>query len=311
MPIHNSEKYIHKCVDSIINQTYSKWELLLVDDESTDRSSEICKIYAKNDHRIKYYKKDYGGIADTRNAGVELAQGKYLYFVDSDDYCESNLLKNVIEVMEKTQADMCVFGYYRHTKHITTTQVYGNRKITREKAIESLLIDERIGNYLWNKMFCKHLFCNISFPQGEIFEDVSVMYKLILKCKHIVTLDKIMYHYQRRAGSLSYYPKVEQLLFYWKVLVERKQYIDRIYPDKADETKVSLIKGAIYIWNKMSRQCNHYQLHEYSFLIDNIKRNKKLLAETPLRIRIMGYLICRMPYSYAAMVHFLKGRNNG
>lgn len=311
IPIHNSEKYIGKCVDSIINQTYTNWELLLIDDASTDKSGEICKRYAEKDQRIKYYLKDHGGSADTRNKGLDLANGDYLYFADSDDYCERDLLETIIKCIEQTHADMVVFGYYRHKNGLKSQYVYEGGEITSEKVLESLLVDSNIGNYIWNKVFAKELFNDIRFPKGEIFEDASIMYKLILKCECIVSIDKIMYHYQMRADSLSSVPKTKHLLFYWKVLEERKTVIDQIYPQEEEKTKISLIEGAIYIWNQVSRKYNTNQLVEFSFLIDYIQKNKDVIKYMPLSKKIMGYLICKMPYRYAKMIHFLKGKNNG
>lgn len=310
VPLYNSERYIRRCIESVINQTFLSWELLLIDDESTDQSGDICRAYANSDSRIRYHKKKHGGPADTRNVGIGLARGKYLAFIDSDDYCERNFLEAVMGEMLKTDADMCIFGYYLHRKHTKKAFFYGNGKIEKEKAIESLLLDHKIENYLCNKVYKRSLFDSICLPQGEIFEDVSVMYKLILQSNYIIGIDKVLYHYQKRRWSLSYCPRVAECLFYWGVLVERKAVIDRCYPEKEKETKFSLTKGAIFIWNQISKQCNRSQLYEYRFLIDYIQKNIELVAAMPLRTRIMAHFICRMPFQYSAMVYFMKGKRN-
>lgn len=308
IPVHNTEKYIKKCIDSIANQTYTNWELLLVDDESTDRSGDICKEYAKNNSKIRYIAKKQGGSADARNVGIEQAKGDYLYFVDSDDYCEQNLLEVIVEILDKHQVPLVSFGYYRHKKYSKASYFYGNGKITRKQTIESLLLNEKITNYVWNKVFARELFDDIRFPVGKIFEDVSIMYKIMLKCDYIFTLDMKLYHYQIRENSLSCVPSVSQLLYYWKVLFERKIVVEQIYVDQKENVAISLLKGSIYIWNQLSRQCKKCQLKEYDFFIENIRKNSCVLKTLSLRYKVMGYLICKMPYKYAAFIHFLKGK---
>lgn len=311
IPVHNSEKYLEKSVESIIHQTCGDWELLLIDDESTDRSSEMCKAYEACDSRIHYYYKKYGGAADTRNVGVELARGEYIYFVDSDDYCEWDLLETTAEILNQNHADMLVFGYTRHKNGMQTRHVYGSGHITREEAIQSLLVDDRIGNYVWNKVIARKLFEGLRFPKGEIFEDASIMYQLILKCDNIATVDKLMYHYQMRKNSASYVPSAEQLMFYWSVLTERKRILEQVYPMRETEMQISLTKGAVYIWSQLSMRNKAKQLKQYSFLVDTVRENRKLIRKMPLYSQIKCYLICGMPYQYAAIVRWLRGKNDG
>ena len=112
VPIYNVEKYLDRCIQSILNQSYENLEIILVDDGSPDRSSEICDEYRKSDQRIKVVHKENGGLSDARNAGLILAKGKYIIFLDSDDYIEHTMVEDAVTVLEKNDSDIVIWGYY-------------------------------------------------------------------------------------------------------------------------------------------------------------------------------------------------------
>ena len=111
VPIYNTEQYLKKCIDSLINQTYKNLEILLINDGSTDNSDSICNEYVKKDNRIKYYKKENTGVSDTRNYGIKEAKGSYLTFVDSDDWLDLTTIENCMKVMIDKQVEILKFSY--------------------------------------------------------------------------------------------------------------------------------------------------------------------------------------------------------
>ena len=148
IPIYNSNKYLKECLDSIINQTYSNLEIILIDDGSKDNSFDICEEYAKKDKRIILKKKNNEGVSATRNLGIEICTGKYILFIDSDDYCNENMIEKILYNSQKN--DLIICGY---------NKIYKNKKVhyivkNKEKNIEDMVInDESVGGYLWNKLF--------------------------------------------------------------------------------------------------------------------------------------------------------------
>ena len=112
VPIYNVEKYIHKCIDSILSQTFTDFELILVDDGSPDKCGEICEQYALKDNRIKVVHKENGGLSDARNAGIDVASGKYIYFIDSDDWISPNSIISLLNFAEDNQCEIVQGGFY-------------------------------------------------------------------------------------------------------------------------------------------------------------------------------------------------------
>ncbi|EJT6167518.1 glycosyltransferase family 2 protein [Clostridium perfringens] len=205
VPIFNVENYLSKCIESIIKQTYRNLEIILVDDGSTDDSPIICDKYAKLDSRIKVIHKLNGGLSDARNCGMRIAQGRYIAFVDSDDYIEKYMYEILYNEIIEYQADIAVCGriiengdekkqlYTLNNKlimdSIQTLKYYFKRKLIDPSACD--------------KLFKRELFNNIEFPVGKIHEDIFVMDIIINNCNKIVHTGLPLYHYINRHDSIT------------------------------------------------------------------------------------------------------------
>lgn len=208
IPIYMVEKYLNKCIDSVINQTYKNLEIILVNDGSKDNCKKICEEYAKKDSRIKIINKSNGGLSDARNKGLEVSNGKYIGFVDSDDYISKDMYKNLYENIIKYDADIAICEYIEVNEN--GENIKENKKIiengvkiySREEAMYKLLEDNEITNHVWNKLYKSSLFKDIEFPKGLKFEDIAVMYKLIDKANRVVHISEILYFYVQRDGSI-------------------------------------------------------------------------------------------------------------
>lgn len=203
VPIYNTEKYLSKCLDSIINQSYKNIEIILVDDGSLDNSSLICKEYVKKDKRTKYYKKQNGGLSSARNYGLEKASGKYIGFVDSDDVISKDMYETLYNNLVKTNTDMsiCEVVRYKDTPKFTNDnniEIYDTESI-----LKIILEDKKICNYAVNKLYKKELMNDIRYPIGKYQEDVGTTYKYVLKAKKIVYSDSKSYGYYQRNESIS------------------------------------------------------------------------------------------------------------
>jgi len=206
VPVYNVEKYIHKCVDSILNQTYTQFKLILVNDGSSDNSAIICDEYSKKDTRVTVIHKSNGGLADARNIGIKFCDTELIAFVDSDDFIELDMYEKMTEAMDDNDIDIVTCGRY---------DIYNNIKIPKfgyeeiktwspEKAIQSLLLGDGIDSSACDKVFKKSLFNEISFPNGKDSEDMFIMVKLIQKSNKVMHIGKCMYYYNHRVGIITY-----------------------------------------------------------------------------------------------------------
>ena len=205
IPVYNVEEYLVQCVDSVRNQTYKNIEIFLVDDGSTDQSGEICDFYSSIDDRIHVIHKKNGGLSSARNAGIELANGEYFAFIDSDDYADLEMIEVLCDRVIKAQAEIAFGGY--ETIDETGSQLKCrsiNKNYTSFEALQALSGDTGIPlGTIWNKIYKRSLFDNIRFPLGKYHEDVFIMHELIDLCSTVCGVDKTVYYYRQRNGSIT------------------------------------------------------------------------------------------------------------
>lgn len=252
VPFFNVENYIEKCIDSIVGQTYSNLEIILVNDGSTDRSYEICEEYANHEKRIKLITKNNGGISDARNAGLDAASGEYVFFVDSDDFLDLNAISVLKSRAEAYEADVVVCNYiYASMKkgnliplktsadalevYDTGTDFY--RQCCRGK--------NRLGhsNLVWGKLYRLSLFKNIRFPVGKIHEDELTIYKVLAEANRTVYIDDVLYYYVVRAGSIMRVKSPEQDLYRIEAYEERYKFFEARNETEIVNHTLSLLLG--------------------------------------------------------------------
>lgn len=204
VPIYNSEQYLCRCIDSILNQSYNNIELILIDDGSTDRSGLICDEYLKKDNRIKVLHKKNGGLSDARNKGIEIAKGQYIGFVDNDDYIEIDFYETLYKLAKSNNAMVAMLSYnvIKNNKLKARNESNNSYILEREEAIKQLLFDENVQNYVWNKLYANEVINDIRFPVGVNYEDINFMYDVFKKMNRIVCLDSPKYNYYFRENSL-------------------------------------------------------------------------------------------------------------
>lgn len=205
VPVYNVEQYLERCVNSIINQTYENLEIILVDDGSTDRSGEMCDSFAEKDERIKVVHKENGGASAARNRGLDICLGEYVTFVDSDDWLDIHMYKDLMELMVNMDADIVECNWeviYDEMKDIKqpVTEVTVLRQVEAEKA----LFDGsgRATILPWNKIYKKNLFKNNRFPEGMMCEDQWLLPKIYLKSKQSIYVNQKYYYYYQSPNSV-------------------------------------------------------------------------------------------------------------
>lgn len=205
VPIYNVEKYLPRCIDSLINQNYKDIEILLINDGSTDNCRTICESYAVKDNRITVVNKKNGGLSSARNYGLDIATGDYIFFVDSDDYVEPTFCSKAIKAFYENNADIIVLGFNTVSEKLKATKHCASHTITLSKyqALRGLVEDGYINCFAWNKAYKASLFKDIRFPEGFTFEDVGTIHKLIIQSKGITVIPDVVYNYMVNSNSLS------------------------------------------------------------------------------------------------------------
>lgn len=209
MPIYKVEDYLDKCIQSIVSQTYTNLEIILVDDGSPDKCPEICDEWEKKDERIKVYHKKNGGLSDARNYGIERAKGEFLIFVDSDDYLEKDALELLYTNLVNNNADVSVCGMKLYFENNGTFKYYKDYKndkvILNETGALKMMINEQAGfrvNAI-NKLYKKELFKEVRYPVNKIYEDVGTTYKTLLQSTKVVYDPSPKYVYVQRNFSIT------------------------------------------------------------------------------------------------------------
>lgn len=209
VPVYNVEAYLIRCVDSIINQTYQNLEIILVDDGSTDNSGLICDSVASKDKRIRVIHQKNGGLSAARNAGIEVASGKYLGFVDSDDYIDLNMYQSMIDKIYSDKADIVICDCILEELNgsVQEYEALPNVVMSQNEVLKHLdgYTYHSYWKYVtaWNKLYNRVLFDSLRYPNGKIHEDEYIIHKLYEKCNVVSVMENKFYHYIQRPNSIT------------------------------------------------------------------------------------------------------------
>lgn len=207
VPVYNVEKYLEQCIESIIQQTYRSLEIIIVNDGSTDGSSEIARRYVGQDDRIILLEKKNGGLSDARNYGLDRAAGDYVMFIDSDDFIEADMVEYLLKAIQKEDADIAVCGYRMVDDEggkLPDREVFPKEKTVCSRDYWKVYHEEAYiyGVVAWNKLYHKTVFDRIRFPVGKIHEDEFILHKLLHNADRIVCCPEKKYDYRQRKGSI-------------------------------------------------------------------------------------------------------------
>lgn len=223
VPVYNVEKYVRKCLESIIHQTYKNIEIIIIDDGSTDNSLKICKEFEKKDKRIIVIHQENQGLSASRNNGIKLATGDYIGFIDSDDivspYMYEYLYKSIIK--NKSDISSCQFSAFYEGEEPNFTNEYYDISYTSKEALIELIKDKEITSHAVDKLYKKELFNEIEYPIGKKFEDINTTYKLFQKSKKISFVKCDLYGYLQRDGSITRQYKISTTLDFINAVNER------------------------------------------------------------------------------------------
>ena len=206
IPIYNVEKYLDRCIASVVNQTYENLEIILVDDGSPDLCPQICDDWATKDFRVRVIHKANGGLSSARNTGLQNSVGEYIYFLDSDDWIELDMIQSLYEACAQNDVLLSVCGRYAFFEENNHIQI--DKCPTRDEVVAStefvaqMLTGNHCDSSACDKMFHRSLWNSFRFPEGRIYEDVAVMYKVVLSTSRIATIRRPLYYYRRHPNSI-------------------------------------------------------------------------------------------------------------
>lgn len=255
MPVYNTKQYLEQAIESVLFQTFQDWELILVDDGSTDGSGEMCDQYVKEDSRIRVIHQENKGLSRARNIGVQFATGEYIQFLDSDDWLYPETLKTAYETAVSSDSDMVIFdaqyegeNYSWHEKSSIPKGIYGPEKVLTE------LCRPSIPPYTWNKFCRRTLYEGVLFPEGpdgKRLSDAATTFYPVSRANRIAILDKPLYHYRQRSGSLTKQALKNRSLPKWRFIQYRKRYefLKSNYPELADIAKESLFRNGLLYYS--------------------------------------------------------------
>lgn len=288
VPIYNVEKYIHRCVDSIIHQTYKNLEIILVDDGSLDRCGEICDEYGKKDARIVVIHKKNGGLSDARNAGLDVMHGSYVAFVDSDDWIELEMYQKLYENMKYFDSDMAFGG----VKEVVFNQNEDEKFVKISNYGKIPFVEDNIASMkryfhsswaAWGKLYKASLYEKIRFPVGEINEDEAIVIHLLGRCKKISYTNEVFYHYEKTEGngSITMSNFSKKKLAWQKHCADNLKMIQNSYPEIEKDAAVRYRNSLLWSLTEiaLSDSNEDYKL-EIQNLMKDLKKNRKLFLKS-------------------------------
>ena len=245
VPVYNVQKYLRRCIDSILCQSYRNLEVLLINDGSSDGSGRICDEYAALDSRVKVIHQANGGVSCARNSGLEVAGGDYIGFVDSDDYIDPEMYERMLSAIHSSGADIACVGI------IAESEQGENKKVIRcpqsmkvydtEAALSEILLSQDIGIGVWSKLYRRDVFDQVRFPIGETNEDGAVVIELT-KNRTLVHVAEPMYHYVQRGGSITSAYNASLCEFQHRNVFKLTEIIQNDYPGLKDQCRFYIAK---------------------------------------------------------------------
>lgn len=284
VPVYNVENYINRCVDSILGQTYKNIEILLIDDGSSDQSSDICDNYSKLDNRIRVFHITNSGVSHARNVGISNCKGQYITFIDSDDYVCNKYIELLMKTMIENKAD---FVYCKSQRFKSVDEIKSNnndffkmdeRKIDFFTKLISFDSDIRA---VWAKLYNVKLFDDIRFPDNINYsEDMMVVQLLANKCNKIVLCDSCMYYYSQESQSIvrSKYNKEKLNLIY--CIKDLNDYININFPSLRDQSNSFYFTNIIYTCSELMKIDDCWSINALEDFSSIIKINLKFIKSS-------------------------------
>lgn len=249
VPVYNVAAYLPECLESLLGQDHEKLEILLINDGSTDESGTICDEYAARESRIRVIHQKNGGAAAAKNAGLRAATGEYLSFVDSDDYLEPESYGYMLNRLKSTDADVGVFAFRNVLRTRKEDHVAEKKSVIDGREYLVRFTRDWTCALLWNKLYKRSLFDGIFFEEGHRIDDEYFTYQGIMNAKTVVTDDRIIYNYRRRASSAMLNPVARERLALDRIdyLSKRREKVGKRFPELKKDFDIQYLDALTYL----------------------------------------------------------------
>ena len=312
VPVYKVEKYLEKCVNSILKQTYTNLEIILVDDGSPDKCGQLCDELAKIDDRIKVFHKENGGLSDARNYGVDRANGEYIGFVDSDDYIHECMYEELYKAIKKSGTSIAECGVTRVYKNTLRPHYEGEDYflvLDREGYLKEYLENKRLYGSAWCKLIHRDLAKKIKFPTGKIYEDAFYTLELLKTVDKYTLISGNYYYYYIRENSITTRSFSSKDMDYIEIMNEIEDYTLANFPIFKEQLLVRLTFAYISIFNQLLEVDNYKRKSEYKILKNKLKDNYfKVLSnkKAPKNLKAAMFLLSANERLYKFMLSKYK-----
>ena len=249
VPVYKVEAYLDRCVQSIVDQTYRNLEIILVDDGSPDNCGAMCDAWAEKDSRIKVIHKENGGLSDARNAGMAVATGEYMGFIDSDDYLAAEMYQLLFDRMQCDGSDIAACGVEMVFEDGTPARMLtkeGSGVLNREEAMAAIADESWLKQPVWYKLYKAKLVRDIPFPVGKYHEDVFWSYRAVARAKKVSVFDTACYFYVQRGSSIMGEAYSLKRLDAMEAKEQRLAFLEKEFPELAEKSKTDLMFSCLY-----------------------------------------------------------------
>lgn len=288
VPVYKVEAYLDRCVQSIVDQTYTNLEIILVDDGSPDRCPQMCDEWAKRDSRIRVIHKENGGGAQARNVGLELASGEYIAFIDSDDYLLPGMYEELLHVLKQTDCDIVECDYYAVTSDVfpQSEMDWEFQEYSPKEALEEHISDRIFRQIIWNKLYKAETIGKIRFVEGKKIDDEFWTYRVLGSAKRLVRIQDRLYCYRQHTNSIMHQIYSIENLVSIEAKIDRQAYLQQNFPEQADNGQINLYFSCIYHGQMVLKYLKHAERDEALDLLRKASRQWKLNSKQKEGIKI-------------------------
>ena len=282
VPVYNVEKYLERCVKSIVAQTYKDLEILLIDDGSTDKSGKMCDDFQQTDSRIKVFHKQNGGLSDARNYGIEHSAGEFISFVDSDDYIDEKMLETLHRLITENDADLAV---------CSAMDVFEGKEVTQVKEIKEFNLN-KVESYKYmlrgdgipsacNKLYKRQTVGDVRFPVGKLYEDGFFTPQILKKVEKTAVTSKPMYYYFRRADSITTKPFRKGDLDVIEAYDKCVKQVKELCPEALPYAEFRYRNAYFNVLDKMLMRDDCKEIPEYKQVVKYLKKHTVQIVKDP------------------------------
>ena len=257
VPVYNTAKYLDKCLETLVSQSYAELDIILVDDGSPDESPALCDKWAMRDTRIKVIHKSNGGLSDARNYGLRKAEGDYIIFIDSDDWLDTDMVEVLLSTAIKYEADIVNCQFVEENNRNISTKLqprYPLMEATASEGIFLLIKDKMVTNHVWRNLFKREVLQDIEFPKGKNFEDIHVMHEIFFKSKKIVFIGDVLYHYFINPDGIVRTKSEKNTMDYLEAFKKREIFFQENMPEALDMHRNHMFRNVYGEWKQIKKR---------------------------------------------------------